>query len=158
MRHEITNKNKALAFYVIGKAPAEIASLTGIPASTIAGWVHKLGWDQLRKETSIVSQGKVVGDVSDILADNTKRHLRIYKKMQTRGEEELDERPARSAGEAGDLADRGIRGERGVISGLVSRKLISLLAQIITEEITDVQVRQRVAMRLKDVLNAEAEV
>jgi len=139
MGHNAQEKNKALALYIVGKTPTEIFEITGIPMSTVAGWITRNGWNKLRKETSVLTQEKVVSDVSEVLADDTKRHLRIYKKMQNRGEEELSERNARSAGEAGDLADRGIRGERTIISGLVSRKLISLLARVIVEEISDVK-------------------
>jgi hypothetical protein len=139
----------------MGKSSTEVSEITGLPISTVAGWVQRYHWEQLRNETSVISQGKVLSDLTAVVSEDAEKHISIYKKMQEKGLSELEARNARTAGEAGELADRGIKGERAIVSGLVSRKLISLLAQVIGEEITDATVRERIATRLRDALNAE---
>jgi len=138
---------QGLSLNYVAKAVREA---TGRPctAKTVSQWKDKHQWkvpDKKPKGNALVkAQKKAQLEIQD-----TQRHLRLYKRLQEKGEEALENVPVKNATEALELIDIGIKGERRIQINAWMKGFLSQVIQILTEEIKDEGTLTRIANRFK---------
>ena len=75
--------------------------------------------------------------------------------MRHKSKHELDSLVFDRAVEAARIADLSIQGERKVMEGLLSMQFVQDVLNIILDEVTDPQVIDRVAIRLRSLVTEE---
>jgi hypothetical protein len=112
-----------------------VREATGRPctAKTISAWKEKYSWSVPIKKPKgsalVKAQKKAQLEIQD-----TQRHLRLYKRLQDKGEEALENVPVKNATEALELIDVGIKGERRIqisawMKGFVSDRFEGLSSE-----------------------------
>lgn len=138
---------QGLSLNYVAKAVREA---TGRPctAKTVSQWKEKHQWVAPTKKPKgnalVKAQKKAQLEIQD-----TQRHLRLYKRLQEKGEEALENVPVKNATEALELIDIGIKGERRIQINAWMKGFLSQVIQILTEEIKDEQTLTRIANRFK---------
>jgi len=148
-------RDQALALFLNGLSITEIAEKLGLKHDTVQKWKDRGEWSKLKTAVVEASKEIIKGGVVNMMSDTTNRQLERYRKLQEKGLIELDTKETRTAGEAGSLIDIGIKGEREIAKGLISFTLITELARIVAEEVSDEDERKRIAARLKGMLLAK---
>jgi len=138
---------QGLSYNYVAKAVREA---TGRPctAKSISAWKERYSWfvpDKKPKGNALIkAQKKAQLEIQD-----TQRHLRLYKRLQDKGEEALENVPVKNATEALELIDVGIKGERRIQINSWMKGFLSSVIQILTEEIKDESTLTRIANRFK---------
>lgn len=138
---------QGLSLNYVAKAVREA---TGRPctAKTISAWRDKYEWvapDKKLKGKKLVK----AQEAAKLEVQDTQRHLRLYQRLQKKGEEALENVPVKNATEAMELIDIGVKGERRIQINAWMKGFLSQVIQIITEEVKDESTLTRIANRFK---------
>ena len=155
-------KDKALELYLPGDKTADDIVYylnkefkTSIKPVTIYSCAKQNNWKALRtqaREVAIEQVQETEGQRFDRLQ---KEHLETYESMRHKSKHELDSLVFDRAVEAARIADLSIQGERKVMEGLLSMQFVQDVLNIILDEVTDPQVIDRVAIRLRSLVTEE---
>ena len=155
-------KNKAMKLYLEGdKSAAEIASTVekefkiNVKPVTIYSWIKQYNWKDKLAEARTTAIAEVTESESARFARLQKEHLDTYESMRHKSKHELDSLVFDRAVEAARIADLSIQGERKVMEGLLSMQFVQDVLNIILDEVTDPQVIDRVAVRLRSLVTEE---
>jgi hypothetical protein len=130
-----------------------VREATGRPctAKTVSAWKDKYEWkvpDKKLKGKALEKAQKA----ADLEVQDTQRHLRLYRRLQEKGEEALENVPVRNASEALELIDLGVKGERRIQANAWMKSFLTQVIGIITEEVKDENTLARIANRFKSEL------
>lgn len=127
-----------------------VQEATGRPCTskTISAWKDKYKWvapeKKLKGKALIKAQKSAALEIQD-----TQRHLSLYRRLQKKGEEALDNVPIKNATEAMTMIDIGVKGERRIQINAWMKGFLNDVITIITEEIKDEALLTKIANRFK---------
>jgi hypothetical protein len=117
-------------------------------AETIRRWAGLEKWDEVKQEVASTVLSRQKTDVLDVLENQSA----AYGRMVAIGDTALQDpnlRP-RSASEAASILDTGLKGQRAALRDLVALSFVKEIFRIVSEEVTDENVRRRIAVRFKE--------
>lgn len=162
-------KDRARELYVGGETPARISNILnsefelvdGRPykASTVSGWAKQGRWDLARREQEALALARVTDTASVRTQAELEEQLEVYRQVRRavgssyeqleKSETAIKLRNAKdleSSAKAADVASQGIQ---RLQEGVFTQQFISDVLVILVDEITDSDLRQRIALRLK---------
>ena len=132
----------------------EISKLVGRNASQtlVNTWIISRGWAEKRTAMIEKASNIIESNAEHSIINRIEQHKNVYREMIDKGVEGLrdDTLIIDKITDAAGLIDIGVKGERQAITGLVSFKFIQKIMKILAEEITDDEVKGRIARRLHD--------
>ena len=157
--HEV--RNKVMELFLEGKPAKDISTIVTndfkivVKPSTIYAWAKQYKWDSQRDVARSENQKQLAETEGQRFARLQKEHLDTYESMRHKSKHELDSLVFDRAVEAARIADLSIQGERKVMEGLLSMQFVQDVLNIILDEVTDPQVIDRVAIRLRSLVTEE---
>lgn len=150
-------KAKAKQMYLEGNSISDIAAEVSRLADrnpnrgAIYRWIEDGHWDESRTVVATRVATAVENRAERTVLERVEEHAGIYRKLSQKGVEAIENfiAPA-SMTEATQAIDVGLKGERQAMSGLVSMKFIQKIILILNEEVTDDEVKRKIARRLQD--------
>ena len=125
---------------------------TVVTDQTVRRWIKIYNWDSQKAVSILKAQEKLAQNMAKSKVIKAEEHLKEYRDIRRKAADELQKLKFEDASNAARIVDIAIRGERDIQSGVVSAWLISQLIQILLEEVSDEDVRNRIGLRLRDVV------
>ena len=155
-------KDKAFELYIPGdKTADDIAYYLNkefkveIKPVTIYSWAKQNNWKAVRTQAREQSIERVQESESQRFARLQAEHLDVYEKMRHKAGHDFDGLLFDRAVDAARIADMSIQGERKVMEGLLSMQFVQDVLGIILDEVTDPQVIDKIAIRLRSLVSSE---
>jgi len=123
-----------------------------VPEDTLYQWSKEQGWKELKNKAIARARDKMVELEANHRRLDSEAHLDQYKKITSKASDALDVLQFDRASDAAKAVDMAIKGERLILEGLIARKFIQGIVSIITEEVSDRDIKQRLGLRLQDFL------
>jgi len=123
-----------------------------VPEDTLYQWSKEQGWKELKNKAIARARDKMVELEANHRRLDSEAHLDQYKKITSKASDALDVLQFDRASDAAKAVDMAIKGERLILEGLIARKFIQGIVSIITEEVADREIKQRLGLRLQDFL------
>ena len=156
-------KLEAMKLFLDGdKTAKEIATIVSkdgvvVRPPTIYAWAKKDGWGNQKAVARSDEQQKLVESEGQRFARLQKEHLESYEVATNKAYRELSELHFDRASDAVKAIDIGIKGQREVLSGLINLQFVQDVLGILVEEISDQDILNRVAMKLKTLVQQQEE-
>lgn len=157
-------KLEAMKLYVSGEKTAkEIAneiSQNGVVVKpvTIYAWAKKENWAEQKAVARTDSQQEIVESDGAKFARMQKNQLDNYTIIANKAFRELDELHFDKAAEAVKAIDIGIKGQREVLSGMINLQFVQDVLSILIEEIKDQDTLNKIAVKLKTLVQQQEEM
>ena len=156
-------KTRCLELFLSGmtaKAIAETATTefeVEVKPSTIYAWANQYNWGETRAVARATSVEKIAESETQRYARLQEEHLNTYETLRRKANAELGTMNFERASDAAKALDLGIKGERNVMAGMINLQFVQEIMSVLVEEITDADTLTRIAVRLKALINLEAE-
>ena len=156
-------KLEAMQLFLGGdKTAKEIAQLVSkngvvVRPPTIYAWAKKDGWGEQKAVARTDGQQKLAESVGQRFARLQKEHLESYEVATNKAYRELSELHFDRASDAVKAIDIGIKGQREVLSGLINLQFVQDVSGILVEEIPDQDILNKVALKLKTLVQQQEE-
>ena len=124
---------------------------------TIYAWAKKEGWGQQKSVARTDQQQKLAESEGQRFARLQKEQLDNYTVATNKAYRELSELHFDRAFDAVKAIDIGIKGQRDVLSGLINLQFVQDVLGVLVEEISDQDILNRVAMKLKTLVQQTEE-
>jgi len=156
-------KLEAMQLFLDGnKTAKEIAleiSQNGVTVQppTIYAWAKKEQWGEQKAVARTDQQQKLAESEGQRFVRMQQEHLDSYEGATKKAYRELDSLHFDRAFDAIKAMDIGIKGQREVISGLINLQFVQDVLGVLVEEISDQNILNRVAMKLKTLVQQQEE-
>jgi len=124
---------------------------------TIYAWARRENWNERAAVAKVEEQEKIVKNSAERFNQLQEKQLEAYTKLADKGASSLDHLEFDNAGEASRAMDLGIKGQRVVTQGTVDLQLVQNLIAIIVEEIKDQDQLNRIATKMKILIQNQGE-
>ena len=157
-------KLKAMKLYVSGdktaKEIADIVSQDGVPVKTptIYAWAKKEKWGQQKAVAITDEQQKVAETEGARFARMQREQLDNYSVVASKAYTELDGLHFDKALDAVKAIDVGIKGQREVLSGMINLHFVQDVLVILIEEISDQDTLNKIAVKLKTLVQQQEDM
>ena len=157
-------KLKAMKLYVSGdktaKEIADIVSQDGVPVKTptIYAWAKKEKWGQQKAVAITDEQQKVAETEGARFARMQREQLDNYRVVASKAYTELDGLHFDKALDAVKAIDVGIKGQREVLSGMINLQFVQDVLGILIEEISDQDTLNKIAVKLKTLVQQQEDM
>ena len=159
--HEV--RNKVMELFLEGKPAKDISTIVTndfkivVKPSTIYAWAKQYKWGDTRS----VARAEAVEQIKESETQRYSRlqneHLDTYEELRKKASSELKAHMFDKPFEAARALDIGIKGERAVLEGMINLQFIQDVMSVLVEEITDADVLNRVAFKLKTLVQTDKE-
>ena len=155
-------KLKAMEMYLSGDTSAEeiateLKTLFKVPVavSTVYSWIKLDKWkeDKLATRTAAIEQVKETE--TQRYARLQGEHLDQYEALRHKATHELSGLNFTRAFDAAKALDLGIQGERDVMAGMINLQFVQDVMSVLIDEIQDPDLLQRVAFKLKTLVQQD---
>jgi len=156
-------KLEAMQLFLEGdKTAKEIAaevSQNGVTVQppTIYAWAKKERWGEQQAVARTDQQQKLAESEGQRFVRLQHKHLENYEVASQKAFRELDGLHFDKAFDAIKALDIGIKGQREVISGLINLQFVQDVLGVLVEEIPDQNILNRVAIKLKTLVQGQEE-
>tara|TARA_R100000781_G_C4078754_1_gene126989 strand:+ start:713 stop:1216 length:504 start_codon:yes stop_codon:yes gene_type:complete len=156
-------KLEAMRLFVAGdKTAKEIAEEISTPETevkpvTIYAWAKQFDWESQRNVARTENQEKLVETEGQRFTRLQKEQLESYTSLASKAYKELDGLHFDRAFDAVKAVDIGIKGQRDVMSGLINLQFVQEVLGILVEEIQDQDTLNKIALKLKALVQTEGE-
>ena len=156
-------KLEAMQLFLVGdKTAKEIASEISkdgvdVKPPTIYAWAKKEGWGQQKAVARTDQQQKIAESEGQKFARLQKQHLDNYEVATQKAFSELNGLHFDRAFDAIKAIDIGIKGQRDVLGGLINLQFVQDVLGVIVDEITDQDILNRIAVKLKTLVQQQEE-
>ena len=154
---------KAMKLYVsgekTGKEIAEAVSKNGVVVKTptIYAWAKKEKWEQQKAVAITDEQQKIAESEGAKFARIQREQLDSYSVVASKAYTELDGLHFDKALDAVKAIDVGIKGQRDVLSGMINLQFVQDVLGILIEEISDQEALNKIAVKLKTLVQQQEE-
>ena len=148
-------KTKAMELFLEGKPAREIAEKVSdtfnvqVKPSTIYAWANQYKWGETRAVSRTEAVAKVAESETQRYARLQEEHLSTYENLRRKASAELNTQMFDKAFDAAKALDLGIKGERIVMEGMINLQFIQDVMGVLIDEIQDPDILNRVAIKLK---------
>ena len=148
-------KTKAMELFLEGKPAKDIAEKgsdtfnTVVKPSTIYAWANQFKWGETRAVSRTDAVAKVAESETQRYARLQEEHLTTYESLRRKASAELNVQTFDRAFDAAKALDLGIKGERVVMEGMINLQFIQDVMGVLIDEIQDPDILNRVALKLK---------
>lgn len=159
--HEV--RNKVMELFLEGKPAKDIATLVTkdfkivVKPSTIYAWAKQYRWGETRAVARTDAIEQVKESETQRFARIQSEHLNTYEELRKKASLELKGHMFDKPFDAARALDLGIKGERSVMEGMINLQFIQDVMSVLVEEITDSDVLNRIAFKLKALVQTEKE-
>ena len=150
-----TIKLEVMELYLAGdKTAKEIANIvskngTSVKPPTIYAWAKKEAWGQQKAGAVADQQQKIAESEGQKFARLQQQQLESYTVISNKAYRELSELHFDRAFDAVKAIDVGNKGQRDVLMGMINLQFVQDVLGILIEEVTDQEVLNKVATKLK---------
>ena len=144
---------------IVHKEIATIVSNNGVVVRppTIYAWAKKDGWGGQKAVARTDGQQKLAESEGQRFARLQKEQLDSYTVATNKAHRELGELHFDRAFDAVKAIDIGIKGQRDVLGGLINLQFVQDVLGVLVDEISDQDILNRVAMKLKTLVQQQEE-
>jgi hypothetical protein len=148
-------KTKAMELFLEGRPAKDIAeSVTYtfnviVKPSTIYSWASQYKWGETRAVSRTDAVAKIAESETQRYARLQEEHLSSYEGLRRKASAELNVQTFDRAFDAAKALDLGIKGERVVMEGMINLQFIQDVMSVLIDEIQDSDTLNRVALKLK---------
>ena len=148
-------KLEAMKLYLAGdKTAKEIAKIvskngTSVKPPTIYAWAKKEAWGEQKAVAVADQQQKIAETEGQKFARLQQAQLESYTVISNKAYRELSELHFDKAFDAVKAIDVGNKGQRDVLLGMINLQFVQDVLGILIEEVSDQEVLNKVAMKLK---------
>jgi hypothetical protein len=152
---------KAMELFMEGKSAPSISTQLydlfnrEVKPSTIYAWCRQYGWKDDKVEARTTAIEAVKESETQRYARIQQEHLEDYGRLRKKAATELDGHMFDKPFEAARALDIGIKGERHVMEGMINLQFIQDIMSVLVEEITDSDTLQRIAIKLKTLIQTQ---
>lgn len=157
-------KLEAMRLFVAGdKTAKEIAEIVSednhmeVKPVTIYSWAKQYKWDSQRDVARSENQKQLAETEGQRFARLQQEQLESYTSLTSKAYKELDGLHFDRAFDAVKAVDIGIKGQRDVLSGLINLQFVQEVLGILVEEIQDQDTLNKIALKLKALVQTEGE-
>ena len=158
-----TTKLEAMELYLEGsktaKEIANIVSKNGVSVKppTIYAWAKKEAWDQQKAIAVADEQQKIAESEGQKFARLQREQLESYTVISNKAYRELSELHFDKAFDAVKAIDVGNKGQREVLAGMINLQFVQDVLTILVEEVGDQDILNKVALKLKTLVQSSQE-
>ena len=131
----------------------EFASDVKIP--TLYNWAKQYNWNEQKNLARTEAIEQIKESESQRFARSQTEHLNEYEGMRHKAEAALGVLQFDRAFDAAKILDMSIQGERRVMEGMINLQFVQSVLNILVEEVSDADIIQRIAGRLKSLVSQE---
>ena len=131
----------------------EFASDVKIP--TLYSWAKQYNWNEQKNLARTEAIEQIKESESQRFARSQTEHLNEYEGMRHKAEAALGVLQFDRAFDAAKILDMSIQGERRVMEGMINLQFVQSVLNILGEEVSDADIIQRIAGRLKSLVSQE---
>jgi hypothetical protein len=152
---------KAMELFLEGKTvPAISAELVNefnveVKVPTIYAWSKQYKWKEDKVEARTAAVETIKESETQRYARIQEEHLNDYGKLRHKASSELDGHMFDRPFDAAKALDIGIKGERVVMEGMINLQFVQDIMSVLVEEINDSDVLQRIAFKLKALIQTQ---
>ena len=152
---------KAMELFLQGNTvptiSAELANEFDIEVKipTIYAWAKQCKWKEDKIEARTAAVATLKETETQRYARIQEEHLNDYGKLRHKASSELDGHMFDRPFDAAKALDMGIKGERIVIEGMINLQFVQDILGVLVEEINDSDVLQRIAFKLKSLIQTQ---
>jgi hypothetical protein len=155
-------KLEAMRLFLRGETAREIAEQVSINGTvvtppTIYAWAKREGWKTQKNVARTDQQQKLAETEGHRFARLQQEHLENYTVATNKASRELAGLTFDKASDAVKALDIGIKGQREVLSGLINLQFVQEVLGILVEEVNDQDILNRVALKLKTLVQQQEE-
>lgn len=157
-------KLKALELYLSGDNTADTISdqlsrefNVKVATSTVYSWIKTDGWKDTKLATRADAMIQVQESETQRYARLQEEHLNEYESLRHKAVNELDGLTFNRAFDAAKALDLSIQGERHVMEGLINLQFVQDVMSVLIEQIQDPELLQRVAFKLKTLVQKDGD-
>ena len=122
---------------------------------TIYAWAKKMNWKAKKTEVETEAVQQIQETETQRFGRLQQEHLNLYEEMRHKAHHDLDGLYFDRASDAARIVDLSIAGERKVMEGMINLQFIQDVLNVLVEEVNDEDTLNRVAMRLKTLVQQE---
>ena len=154
-------KMKAMELFMEGKTVPVISKMlfesfaTEVKIPTIYAWVKQFKWKDNKQVARADAVAAIQESETQRFARIQQEHLSDYGKLRHKAASELDGHMFDRPFEAARALDIGIKGERTVMEGMINLQFVQDIMSVLVEEITDPDTLQRIAFKLKALIQTQ---
>ena len=139
--------------YIAAKLITDFNVEVKIP--TIYAWAKQYRWKEDKIEARTAAVATIKETETQRYARIQEEHLHDYGRLRKKASIELDGHMFDRPFEAAKALDLGIKGERVVMEGMINLQFVQDIMGVLVEEINDSEVLQRVAFKLKSLIQTQ---
>ena len=154
-------KLKAMELFMTGQTvPSIAADLANefdieVKIPTIYAWAKQYKWKEDKIEARTAAVDTIKETETQRYARIQEEHLNDYGRLRKKASLELDGHLFDRPFDAAKALDIGIKGERVVIEGMINLQFVQDIMGVLVEEISDSEVLQRIAFKLKALIQTK---
>ena len=156
-------KIKAMELYLVGDTTAEDIAIElkrifdiKVAVSTVYTWIKTEKW----KDTKLATRADAIAQVHESETQRYARlqteHLEEFESLRHKAAHELTGLSFTRAFDAAKALDLGIQGERQVMEGMINLQFVQDVMSVLIEEIQSTEILDRVAFKLKTLVQKDA--
>ena len=138
---------------IVDHINTEFASDVKIP--TLYTWAKQYNWKEQKNLARTEAIEQIKESESQRFARSQTEHLNEYEGMRHKAEAALGVLQFDRAFDAAKILDMSIQGERRVMEGMINLQFVQSVLNILVEEVSDADIIQRIAGRLKSFVSQE---
>ena len=152
---------KAMELFLGGQTvPAISAALVKefnveVKVPTIYAWSKQYKWKEDKVEARTAAVETLKESETQRYARIQEEHLNDYGRLRKKASSELDGHMFDRPFDAAKALDIGIKGERIVIEGMINLQFVQDIMSVLIEEISDPDILQRIAFKLKSLIQTQ---
>ena len=156
-------KIKALELYLTGDNTADAISIElkrifdiPVAVSTVYQWIKTEKWKDMKLDTRANAIAQVQESETQRYARLQTEHLNEFESLRHKAAHELTGLNFTRAFDAAKALDLGIQGERQVMEGMINLQFVQDVMSVLIEEIQSPEILERVAFKLKTLVQKDA--
>ena len=138
---------------IVDKINTEFSSDVKVP--TLYAWAKQYDWNEQKNLARTEAMEQIKESEGQRFARAQSEHLNEYEGMRHKAESALGVLQFDRAFDAAKVLDMSIQGERKVMEGLINLQFVQSVLNILVEEVSDTELIQRIAGRLKSLVSQE---
>ena len=152
---------KAMELFLEGKSAPTISRTLKelfdqeVKPSTIYSWDRQFRWKDSKVEARTAAVDQIKETETQRYARIQQEHLTEYGELRTKASLELKGHMFDKAFDAAKALDLGIKGERNVMEGMINLQFVQDIMSVLVEEIQDPDILQRIAIKLKTLIQTQ---
>ena len=138
---------------IVGQINTEFDSDVKIP--TLYAWAKQHDWNSQKNLARTEAMEQIKESEGQRFARVQAAHLTEYEGLRHKAESALGVLQFDRAFDAAKVLDMSIQGERKVMEGMINLQFVQSVLNILVEEVSDTELIQRIAGRLKSLVSQE---